>query len=58
MHHDNAVAAIADAYHATRSDQRGSKRYVEMCALIIERRNRGEVFEKKRRQARLALSGM
>jgi hypothetical protein len=24
MHHDSAVAAIADPYHATLSDQRGS----------------------------------
>lgn len=35
MHHDSAVAAIAEAYHATRSDQRGSNLYNEMCPLII-----------------------
>jgi hypothetical protein len=29
------VAAIAEAYHATRSDQRGSNLYHEMCPLII-----------------------
>ena len=35
MHHDSAVAAIADAYQATRSDQRGSNLYNEMCPLTI-----------------------
>jgi hypothetical protein len=35
MHHESAVAAIAEAYHATRSDQRGSNLYNEMCPLII-----------------------
>lgn len=30
MHHESAVAAIADAYHATRSDHRGSNLANEM----------------------------
>jgi hypothetical protein len=35
MHHERAVAAIADAYHATRSDQRGSNLYNGMGLLIM-----------------------
>src|SRR5438046_6862425 len=38
MHQESAVAAIADAYHATRSDQRGSNLYIEICLLIIYKR--------------------
>src|SRR3954471_10028660 len=41
MHHESAVAAIADAYHATRSDQRGSNLYIEICLLIIYKRRCG-----------------
>jgi len=38
MHQERAVAAIADAYQATRSDQRGSNLYIEICLLIIYKR--------------------
>ena len=37
MHHESAVAAMADAYQAARSAQPGSNLYIGVCRLCMTR---------------------